>query len=181
MELSNAAYICEALPDMIAIDVMRTLPLCSIDRQIHWIHSQQVWLSGNNQITPIFMKALSDLIVSDATLSGCEWMWVNENNISFSVFYLDWALYQYCITIRDACLHYTRTTRNFNNTIEILQYINACTIPKIAGTSTMLLELWTRWMLTQHEKQQELEHHHWKKKGLLTSIPTTCIEKNAKW
>ena len=34
----------KSLPDMIAIDVMRTL--CSIDRQIDWIHSQQVWVSG---------------------------------------------------------------------------------------------------------------------------------------
>ena len=44
---------------MIAIDVMRTL--CSIDRQIDYLHSQQVWVSGyktrwNNQITPIFIN-----------------------------------------------------------------------------------------------------------------------------
>ena len=50
----------KALPDIIAIDVMRTL--CSIDRQIDWIHSQQVWVAGykphwNNQMTPIFMKS----------------------------------------------------------------------------------------------------------------------------
>ena len=34
----------KALPDMIAIDVMRHL--CSVDRQIDWIHSQQVLVSG---------------------------------------------------------------------------------------------------------------------------------------
>ena len=61
---------------MIAIDVMRTLSLCSVDRQINWIHSQQVWLSGykprrNNQIKPIFMKALTDLIVIDVTWTLC--------------------------------------------------------------------------------------------------------------
>ena len=49
----------KVLPAMIAIDVMRTL--CSIDRQIDCIHSQQVWVSGykpqrNNQMTPIFME-----------------------------------------------------------------------------------------------------------------------------
>ena len=44
MEYSNDAYIHEALPDMIAIDVMRTL--YSVDRQVDWIHSDQVWVSG---------------------------------------------------------------------------------------------------------------------------------------
>ena len=61
---------------MIAIDVMQTLSFCGIDRQISWIHSQQVWLSGykpqrSNQTMPIFMKALPDLIVIDVTWSLC--------------------------------------------------------------------------------------------------------------
>ena len=47
--------------DTIYIDVMRTL--CSTNRQIDCIHSQQVWVSGykpqwNNEMTLIFMKVL---------------------------------------------------------------------------------------------------------------------------
>ena len=62
------------LPDMMAIDVMRTL--CSMDRQIDCIHSQQVWVSGykphwNNQMTPIFMKALPDMIAIDVMRTLC--------------------------------------------------------------------------------------------------------------
>ena len=64
----------KALPDMIAIDVMRNL--CSIDRQIYWTHNQQVWVSAykphwNNQMTPIFMKAQPDMIAIDVTRTLC--------------------------------------------------------------------------------------------------------------
>ena len=44
---------------MIAFDVMRNLG--SVDRQIDWIHSQQVWVAGykqrlNNPMKHLFMK-----------------------------------------------------------------------------------------------------------------------------
>ena len=60
---------------MITINVVRTL--CSIDRQIDCIHSQQVWVSGykpqwNNQMIYIFMKALPDLIAIDVTRTLCD-------------------------------------------------------------------------------------------------------------
>ena len=47
---------------MIAFGVMWTL--CKVDRRIDGIHSQQVWVSGykpqgNNQMTLLFVKALS--------------------------------------------------------------------------------------------------------------------------
>ena len=58
----------KALPDM------RTL--CSIDHQIDCIHSQQVWVSGdqpqrNNPMTPIFMKSLPDIIAIDVIWTLC--------------------------------------------------------------------------------------------------------------
>ena len=59
MEWSNDVHIYEALPDMIAFHVMRILG--SVDRQIDWIHSQNIWVSGykqqlNNPMTRLFMK-----------------------------------------------------------------------------------------------------------------------------
>ena len=70
----------KALPDMIAIDVKWTL--FSMDRQIDCIHSQQVWVLGykpqrNNQITPIFMKALPDV----RTLCGID-LWLIASTVS---------------------------------------------------------------------------------------------------
>ena len=64
----------KALPDMIAIDVMRTL--CSIDRQIGCIHSQQVWVSeykphSNNQITLIFINTSADTICINVMRTLC--------------------------------------------------------------------------------------------------------------
>ena len=56
--------------DMIRIDVMRILS--SIVPQNDWTHSEQVRVSGekthwNNQMTPLFMNTLPDMISIDAT------------------------------------------------------------------------------------------------------------------
>ena len=59
---------------MIAIDVRWTL--CIMDRQIDCIRSQQVRVAGyklqwNIQMTPIFMKALPDMIAIDVMRTLC--------------------------------------------------------------------------------------------------------------
>ena len=64
----------KALPDVIAIYVMRIL--CSIDRQIDCIQSQQVWVPGykphwNNKMTFIFISTSADTICIDVMRTLC--------------------------------------------------------------------------------------------------------------
>ena len=88
----------KVLPDMIAIDVKWNL--FSMDRQCDCICSQQVWVSGykpqrNNQMTPIFMKALPDvrtlcsidLRLIASTVSRYEFQDINRAGI------IKWRLY----------------------------------------------------------------------------------------
>ena len=62
----------KALPDMIAIDVMRNL--WSIDRQIDWIHSQQVWVSGYKNA----MEWSNDAYIYESTVRY-DYYWCNAD------------------------------------------------------------------------------------------------------
>ena len=63
-------FINEYAPDIMRIDVMWTLS--SIVPQNDWTLSEQVWVSGekthwNNQMTPLIMNTLPDMISIDVT------------------------------------------------------------------------------------------------------------------